>query len=140
MRAIVVYFGVIGLVIWMASDGQIDRISTRFGMSSLPGGAGVPLGIPLDALPDPQDLNSLSIVPAAHAGDLISAHVIASMVNLRAGPGLSYRMIDVAARGEKLLISGVWVDGWAPVITQESGLNAWVHGDYIASDHGGLAN
>lgn len=133
MRAIAVYFGVIGLVIWMASDGQIDRISTRFGMSALPGATSAPMDIELDGLPNPQDINSLSIVPAAQAGALTTAHVIASVVNLRAGPGLSYRMVDVAARGETLLVSGEWVEGWAPVITPESGLNAWVHGDYIAS-------
>lgn len=133
MRAIAVYFGVIGLVIWMASDGQIDRISTRLGLSGLPGGASAPLDIPLDALPDPQDLNSLSIVPAAHAGDLTPARVVASVVNLRAGPGLSYRMVDVAARGEVVLVSGEWVDGWAPIISPENGQNAWVHGDYIVA-------
>ena len=131
MRAIAVYFGVIGLVIWMASDGQIDRISTRLGMSVLPGGASAPLDIPLDALPDPQDLNSLSIVPAAQAGSLTKARVVASVVNLRAGPGLSYRMVDVAARDEIVLVNGEWVDGWAPIITPDTGLNAWVYGDYI---------
>jgi hypothetical protein len=133
MRAIAVYLGVIGLVIWMASDGQIDWLSSRFGMTSLPGSNSVPFDIPLDALPNPQDLNSSSIVPAAQAGDLKLAKVVASVVNLRAGPGLSYRMVDVAARGEILLVSGVWVDGWAPVFAQDSGLNAWVHGDYIAA-------
>lgn len=132
MRAIAVYFGVIGLVIWMASDGQIDRISTRFGMSSLPGGDAAPFDLPLEQLPNPQDLNSLNIVPAAQASDLTSALVIGPVVNLRAGPGLSYRMIDVVERGETVQINGEWIDGWAPVIAPDSGLHAWIHGDYIS--------
>lgn len=132
MRAIAVYFGVIGLVIWMASDGQIDRISTRFGMAALPGGDAAPFDLSLDQLPDPQDLNSLSIVPAAHAGSPKPARVVGSVVNLRAGPSLSYRMIDVVERGETVQITGEWIDGWAPVLAPDSGLHAWVHGDYLS--------
>lgn len=133
MRAIAVYFGVIGVVIWMASDGQIDRITTRFGLEGLPGGTSAPFELPLDQLADAQSLSSLNIVPAAQAGTLSRARVIGSVVNLRAGPGLSYRMIDVAARGETLFVNGHWVDNWAPVILPGSGQSAWVHGDYISA-------
>ncbi|MGB0438825.1 MAG: SH3 domain-containing protein [Pikeienuella sp.] len=134
MRALVVYFGVIGVVIWMASDGQIDRISTRFGLAGLPGSTSAPFELPLDRLPNPQDINSLNIVPAAQAGSLTPAKVVGSVVNLRAGPGLSYRMIDVAERGETILISGEWVENWAPIILPETGQSAWVHGDYISAE------
>ena len=134
MRAIAVYFGVIGLVIWMASDGQIDRISTRFGMAGLPGGDSAPFDVQLDQLPNPQDLNSLNIVPSAQAGTTSSARVVGSVVNLRAGPGLTYRMIDVAERGDILFVSGRWIDGWAPIVTKRDGVSAWVHGDYIVAE------
>lgn len=131
MRAFAVYFGVIGLMIWLASDGHLDRLSSRFGGELPIGGASAPLAASIEDLPDAEVLNSLSIVPAAVASDLRRATVTGAVVNLRAGPGLSYRMVDVATRGQSVLVEGVWVNGWAPVFVKETGLSAWVHGDYI---------
>ena len=131
MRAFILYFAVIGAVIWMASDGHLDGLSDRFSASSPLGSTVLPLGPGID-LPDPGELEDLEIVPAAHAGRFSEAQVTGAVVNLRAGPGLSYRMVDVVERGDFLWVEGEWVGEWAPVVTRETGLTAWVHGDYIA--------
>lgn len=130
MRAFILYFAVIGAVIWMASDGHLDGLSDRLSANLPIGSSTPPLGSGLD-LPDPGELEDLEIVPAAHAGRFDEAQVIGAVVNLRAGPGLSYRMVDVVEQGDILWVEGEWVGRWAPVVTRETGLAAWVHGDYI---------
>jgi uncharacterized protein YgiM (DUF1202 family) len=131
MRAFLLYFAVIGAVIWMASDGHLDGLSDRFSASLPVGSDSAPFGSDIN-LPDPGDLGNLEIVPAAQAGVFSEVQVVGAVVNLRAGPGLSYRMVDVVEQGEFLWIEGEWVGSWAPVVTRETGLAAWVHGDYIS--------
>jgi uncharacterized protein YgiM (DUF1202 family) len=96
MRAVLLYLATITIVIWMASDGRVDRdhlpiINSR-----------APTHISNLPLPDPHDLNNLSVVPAAQAGGAYfeEVYVQGSLVNVRSGPGLSYRMIDVLECGE----------------------------------------
>ncbi|MGB0504675.1 MAG: SH3 domain-containing protein [Pikeienuella sp.] len=115
----------------MASDGHLDGLSDRLSGQLPISTSSPPLGSDID-LPDPSELGQLEIVPAAQASVFSEAQVVGTVVNLRAGPGLSYRMVDVAEQGDRLWIEGEWVGRWAPVVTSETGLAAWVHGDYIA--------
>lgn len=50
-------------------------------------------------------------------------------VNLRAGPGTSYRVIRVIPAGASLKITGSYSKGFYPVRYQ--GIKGWVHGDYL---------
>ncbi len=129
MRAVLLYFATITVVIWMASDGRIDRDHLPINISR------APAHISNLPLPDPHDPDNLSIVPAAQAGGFHSesVYVQGSVVNVRSSPGLSYRMIDVLQSGDQLAIDGDWRGGWAPVYDPVTGLNGWIHGTYIAT-------
>lgn len=129
MRAVLLYLATITVVIWMASDGRVDRdhlpiINSR-----------APTHISNLPLPDLHDLNNLSVVPAAQAGGAYfeEVYVQGSLVNVRSGPGLSYRMIDVLEGGDQLEVDGDWRGDWAPVYDPATGLNGWIHGAYITT-------
>lgn len=129
MRAVLLYLATITVVIWMASDGRVDRDHLPINNSR------APTLISNLPLPDPHDLNNLSVVPAAQAGGFSSesVYVQGSVVNVRSGPGLSYRMIDVLQSGDELEIDGDWRGDWAPVYDPVTGINGWVHGAYIST-------
>ena len=127
MRAVLLYLVTITLVIWMASEGQFDREHLPITSSR------APAYISDLPLPDPTDLDNLSVVPAAQAGGFFAedVYVLGSVVNMRSGPGLSYRMIDVVERGDQLQVDGEWRGDWAPVYDPVTGINGWIQGAYI---------
>ncbi|MEM7267976.1 MAG: SH3 domain-containing protein [Pseudomonadota bacterium] len=129
MRAVLLYFATIITVIWMASDGEFDRAHLPITSSR------APTHISNLPLPDPHDLNSLSVVPAAQADTFTSdlVYVQGAIVNLRSGPGLSYRMIDVLQSGDEVQIEGRWRGDWAPILDPVTGLRGWMHGEYLTS-------
>ena len=128
MRAVLLYLTVIATVIWMASDGQFDREHLPIASSK------APTHISDLPLPDPHDLDNLSVVPAARADSVSggSVYVQGALVNIRSGPGLSYRMLDVVEQGETLEIAGKWRGDWAPVTDPGTGVMGWINGAYIA--------
>lgn len=129
MRAVLLYLATITVVIWMASDGHIDRGHLPISNSR------APTLISNLPLPDPHDLDNLSVVPAAQASGFSpeAVYVQGSVVNIRSGPGLSYRMIDVLQSGDQLEVDGDWRGDWAPVYDPVTGINGWVHGAYIST-------
>ena len=129
MRAVLLYFATIITVIWMASDGEFNREHLPINSSR------APTHISNLPLPDPHDLNSLSVVPAAQAETYSNDTVFVrgAIVNLRSGPGPSYRMIDVLQTGDAVRIDGRWRGDWAPVRDPVTGLNGWMHGAYLTS-------
>lgn len=132
MRAIIGYFSLIAIFVWLASEGGFDRI----GRGHLPiGNSRAPTHFSDLPLPDPHELNDLSVVPAAQAAGTFSADVVtvtATLVNLRAGPGLNYRMITVVQRGEQLRVNGATRGEWIPVMDMETGDEAWINEFYVS--------
>lgn len=53
---------------------------------------------------------------------------VKTTVNLRAGPGRHYRMVEVAEAGDVLFIRGGAMDGWIPVREMATGAPGWVFG------------
>ena len=132
MRAILGYFAMIAIVVWMASEGGFDRVDR----GHLPiANSKAPTHVSDLPLPDPHELDSLLVVPAAqaaNAGREEFVRISGSLVNLRAGPGLNYRMIDVAERGVLLKVNGALSGEWIPVSDPLSGLVAWVNSSYVS--------
>ena len=132
MRAIISYFALIAIFVWMASEGGFDRVDR----GHLPiANSKAPTYISDLPLPDPHKLDDLSVVPAAQAAGSFTRDVVkvtGGIVNLRAGPGLSYRMIDVVERGVEMQINGAQNGVWVPVIDPNTGIEAWIHNGYIA--------
>ncbi|MEM7545795.1 MAG: SH3 domain-containing protein [Pseudomonadota bacterium] len=133
MRSIITYFAMIAIFVWLASEGGFDRVDR----GHLPiANSKAPTYVSDLPLPDPHDLNDISVVPAAQASELLvpePATVTGAIVNLRAGPGLDYRMIDVLERGTEVLIEGDRVGDWLPVVDPVTGISAWIHRAYVAS-------
>lgn len=130
MRAIIGYFGLIAIFVWLASEGGFDRA----GNGALPiANSRAPTHFSDLPLPDPHELNDLAVVPAARAsedtGEVL--YVTGAVVNLRAGPGLDYRMITVAERGDALRPLGAAERGWLPVRDLVTGGEAWISEDYV---------
>ena len=121
------YFALIAIVVWMASEGGFDRVDR----GHLPiANSKAPTHVSDLPLPDPHDLDSLNIVPAAKAADAGAARYVrisGALVNLRSGPGLNYRMIDVAERGVLMHVNGAPLGDWLPVSDPLSGVSAWVN-------------
>lgn len=128
MRAVLLYLAVIVTVIWMAGEDDFDREHLPITSSR------APTSISNLPLPDPHNLDSLSVVPAAHADNTKAEAVLVNgaLVNIRSGPGLSYRMLDVVERGAVVMVDGVWEDSWAPVFDPATGTKGWINGAYIA--------
>lgn len=128
VRAVLLYLSVIATVIWMASEGRFDREHLPISSSR------APTHISNLPLPDPHNLENLSVVPAASAGTRReTVYVQQPVVNIRSGPGLSYRMIDVVESGARIEIDGEWRGEWAPVYDPATGISGWIHGAYISS-------
>jgi hypothetical protein len=131
MRSIITYFALIAIFVWMASEGGFDRVDR----GHLPiANSRAPTYISDLPLPDPHDLNDIAVVPAAQAAGAWTPTrltVTGSVVNMRAGPGLGYRMIDVLDRGAEIMIEGVAIGDWLPVIDPLTGVSAWIHSDYV---------
>ncbi len=131
MRSLIIYFALFAIFVWMASVGGFDRVDR----GHLPiANSKAPTHVSDLPLPDPHDLNDLSVVPAAQAAGAWTPTrltIIGSVVNLRAGPGLDYRMIDVLDQGSEVMIEGVAIGEWLPVIDPLTGVSAWVHSDYV---------
>lgn len=121
------YFALIAIVVWMASEGGFDRVDR----GHLPiANSKAPTHVSDLPLPDPHDLESLSIVPAAQASDGADAPYVrinGSLVNLRSGPGLNYRMVDVVEHGVLMNVSGARRGEWIPVVDPLTGTRAWVN-------------
>lgn len=137
MRSIIGYFLLVAVFVWVASAGGLDDVErTRLPISySTP-----PTYVSDLPLPDPHKLNDLDVVPAAKAADAFSREtisVIGVVVNLRAGPGLHYRMIDVAEQGDVMEINGASSGSWVPVRDPVTGLSAWIHVAYVDLDEQG---
>lgn len=132
MRAIISYFALIAIVVWMASEGGFDRVDR----GHLPiANSKAPSFISDLPLPDPHELDDLGVVQAAQAADAFaeeSVEVTGALVNLRAGPGLNYRMIDVVERGVEMKINGAPLGVWVPVVDPLTGIEAWIHNGYIS--------
>jgi len=124
MRALFLYVATITTVIWVASVRQHDREHLPIKTPR------APIYTADLSLPDPTDPDNLSVVPAAQAGGRFAkdVYVQGSVVNMRSGPGLSYRMIDVVERGDQLQVDGEWRGDWAPVYDLATGINGWIHG------------
>lgn len=129
MRAVLLYLSVIATVIWMASDGRFDREHLPIASSR------APTHISDLPLPDPHDLDNLSVVPAARAASFSGETVFVqgALVNIRSGPGLSYRMLDVVEQGGVLEIAGKWRGDWAPVTDPMTKVTGWINGAYIST-------
>ncbi|MEO0360913.1 MAG: SH3 domain-containing protein [Pseudomonadota bacterium] len=127
MRSIISYFALVAIFVWLASEGGFDRPSS----DSLPiATSRAPTHLTDLPILDPHELNDIKVVPAAKADGSSSrteVKVRGVMVNLRAGPGLNYRMIDVAEQGDVMEVSGAAVEGWMPVTDPATGLSAWIH-------------
>ncbi|MEM7525806.1 MAG: SH3 domain-containing protein [Pseudomonadota bacterium] len=115
----------------MASAGGFDRVDR----GHLPiANSKAPTYISDLPLPDPYDLDDLSVVQAAQASSEFvdeTVRITGAVVNLRAGPGLSFRMLDVVERGDELLINGVSEGAWLPVVDPITGVSAWIHSAYV---------
>lgn len=128
MRAVLLYLTVIVTVIWMASEKDFDREHLPITASM------APAHISDLPLPDPHDLDNLSVVPAAQAGSVREiVYVKGAIVNIRSGPGLSYRMIDVVERGAVVEIDGEWRGEWAPVYEPQNGVKGWMNSAYLSA-------
>ena len=121
------YFALIAIVVWMASEGGFDRVDR----GHLPiANSKAPTHVSDLPLPDPHDLDSLSIVPAAQAAGSSATPYVrinGSLVNLRAGPGLNYRMVDVVEHGVLMNVNGARRGEWIPVADPLTGTRAWVN-------------
>ena len=133
MRAIMSYFALIAIVVWMASEGGFDRVDR----GHLPiANSKAPTYVSDLPLPDPHELDDLEIVPAAQAADgsaLRFVRISGALVNLRSGPGLDYRMIDVAERGVLMHVNGAPSGEWVPIIDPVTGISAWVNMAYVVA-------
>lgn len=127
MRAIMSYFALIAIIVWMASEGGFDRVDR----GHLPiANSKAPTHVSDLPLPDPHDIDSLSIVPAAQAADANAPRYVrisGALVNLRSGPGLNYRMIDVVEAGVLMQVNGARNGDWIPVTDPVTGVSAWVN-------------
>lgn len=127
MRAIMSYFALIAIIVWMASQGGFDRVDR----GHLPiANSKAPTHVSDLPLPDPHELDSLTIVPAAKAADADTGRYVritGALVNLRSGPGLNYRMIDVAEHGVLMHVNGAPNGEWLPVTDPVTGSSAWVN-------------
>lgn len=134
MRAILTYFAMISIFVWMASEGGFDRVDR----GHLPiANSKAPTYVSDLPLPDPYELDDISIVPAAQASEALSAEpatITGSIVNMRAGPGLDYRMIDVLESGANVLIEGDRIGDWVPVVDPITGISAWIHRAYVSGN------
>lgn len=126
------YFALIAIVIWMASEGGFDRVDR----GHLPiANSRAPTHISELPLPDPHQLDdNLTVVPAAAASEssVRMVRVTGQVVNLRAGPGLNYRMIDVAENGVLMRVNGAQSGVWLPVSDPLTGTSAWIHTAYVS--------
>lgn len=121
------FFALVAIFIWVASEGNFAGTSALELTTKV---SKAPTHLPELDLPDPFELNDIEIVPAAHAATTLmkqSVTVRGVMVNLRAGPGLNYRMIDVAEQGDRMEIAGAAVGSWAPVLDLSTGTKSWVY-------------
>ena len=130
------YFALIAIVVWMASEGGFDRVDR----GHLPiANSKAPTHVSDLPLPDPHELDSLSIVPAAQAADVATVRYVrisGALVNLRAGPGLNYRMVDVAEHGVLMHVNGAPLGDWLPVSDPLTGSSAWVNIAHTVSASG----
>lgn len=133
MRAIIWYFALMASVVWLASEGGFDTVDR----GNLPITNSRPPSTVADLpLPDPNDLDDISVVPAAQAAEAAfqeRLYVTGSVVNLRAGPGLDYRMVDVVERGYEVQIVGLTEGDWAPVEDPLTGVSGWINLGYVSS-------
>lgn len=134
MRAILSYFALIAIVVWMASEGGFDRVER----GHLPiANSRAPTHVSDLPLPDPHELDSLTIVPAAKAADAGRyVRITGALVNLRSGPGLNYRMIDVVEHGVLMYVNGAASGDWLPVTDPVTGDSAWVNMAHTAEATG----
>ena len=132
MRAIISYFALIAIFVWLASEGGFDRA----GSGALPiANSRAPTHFSDLPLPDPHALNDLAVVPAAQASEPPAGEVLyvtGAVVNLRAGPGLEHRMITVAERGDVMRPLGRAENGWLPVRDLVTGGEAWISEEYLS--------
>lgn len=100
--------------------------------------AGLPItrpAAPVDIADRPNPGDELAVMQAVETAveePPQTVFVTGALVNLRAGPGLCYRMITVAEIGDRLRVSGRSVEGWLPVIDLVTGAEAWIDGDSVA--------
>lgn len=131
MRAIITYFALIAIFVWMASVGGFDRVDR----GHLPiANSRAPTYVSDLPLPDPHDLNDIAVVPAAQAAGAwtpTKLTVTGSVVNMRAGPGLNYRMLDVFDQGTEVMVEGVAIGVWVPVVDPLTGVSGWIHSGYV---------
>lgn len=118
MRALIVSPVIVAAFVWLTSaDGFLgDGRSDWFNASDLPE-------------MDPQFGSAIETAPAPPhkpAGEAEMVYARGGLVNLRAGPGLDYRMLTVVAHGEPLKVTGPPVDGWLPVCECETLTPAWI--------------
>lgn len=72
-------------------------------------------------------LTSLVMPVAALAAESAS---VSEELNLRSGPGLSYRILAVMPAGSSVEITGEEFEGWYPVVYGD--VNGWAYAEYIA--------
>ncbi len=78
-------------------------------------------------LEDPEALIEVPTTP--QAGDKVIVKTGPDNLNLRAGPEITYLIIDILSSGTILEVTGT--EGvWLEVLTPE-GLGGWVHGDFV---------
>lgn len=127
------FFGVVtALVVLAATVGGFDEIdSGRLPIAN----SRAPTQFAELPSPDPHTVSDLGVVPSVDPSDQAVrglVRVTSAVVNLRAGPGLDYRMITVAEEGEELQVIGARVGGWLPVVDRITEETAWVCGRQTA--------
>ncbi|MFV0473711.1 MAG: SH3 domain-containing protein [Pikeienuella sp.] len=119
MRVLFVCPMIIAAFVWLASAADIQefvsgRATEGFSEHNL-------------TEPDPHVATGVEVIPAGAEGAVGPETVYAQgIVNLRAGPGLDYRMLTVAAHGDALRVEGPAVEGWLPVCEPNSRTGGWI--------------
>ena len=60
-----------------------------------------------------------------------TGYISGTLVNMRTGPGTSYRVIDSLSRGTELTVLSVGID-WYNVQVKKSGISGYVYGKYVS--------
>lgn len=129
------YVAIVGLVgvIWLLTDGRLDRTNLPVHVSSAPLQSllsSVDLPSAAEELRAELERADLAFVQPAVAAD-VAVRVTGAVVNIRSGPGLQYRMVDVAEAGDVLTLRGEPKGSWVPIVLPRSADDAWIHRAYV---------
>ncbi|MEJ2719026.1 MAG: hypothetical protein P8182_18160 [Deltaproteobacteria bacterium] len=129
-----VVVGIALLVLSFACSSTVFAVEPAWGdtvgpVSAVVGRTDTEQGLAVRAGPSPEHVDYLE--PRGGTAEVISVDKPVGCLNIRSGPGSSYRAVGCAPLGEKLELTGIWSENnWAE-LTQPVG--AWVFAGQIRS-------